>query len=94
MSQWVCWTWPCAARAAYELQDADETSALLAALDTYRPGELSPILHAERSLVFARLAADERREAADDLFATAIESLRRRSTPYHLAHGLIDDAER
>ena len=43
------------------------------------------MLRAERDLARARLA--------DEGFASAIASLREQSTPYHLAHGLLDYAE-
>jgi hypothetical protein len=43
------------------------------------------MLRAERDLARARLT--------DEGFASAIASLREQSTPYHLAHGLLDYAE-
>ena len=81
------WAWPLAARAAHELGDAAGARELLALLDSYQPGHLAPMLRAERDLVRARLAA------SDDAHAAAITSLRERSTPYHLAHGLLDYAQ-
>jgi hypothetical protein len=45
---------------------------------------------AERVLARARLAAADGDPAA--AFAGAISSLRELSTPYHLAHGLLDHA--
>ena len=92
------WAWPLAVRAAHELGDADAVRELLALLDSYQPGHLAPMLRAERDLARARLAA---READGDSdadqvvaasFAAAIVSLREHSTPYHLAHGLLDHA--
>ena len=50
------------------------------------------MLRAERDLVRARLVADEDGRAAAASFASAITSLREQSTPYHLAHGLLDHA--
>jgi hypothetical protein len=41
----------------------------------------------------ARLAARDGHPAAEDVFASAISGLRERSTPYHLAHGLLDYAQ-
>jgi hypothetical protein len=38
------------------------------------------------------LAAADRYQAAEPLFASAIGGLREQSTPYHLAHGLLDQA--
>ena len=52
------------------------------------------MLQAERDLARARLAAtDNNQAAAGPAFATAIAHLRERSTPYHLAHGLLDHAQ-
>jgi hypothetical protein len=62
-------------------------------LDGYQPGQLAPILHAERDLARARLTASDGGPAADAAFIAAIAGLRRHSTPYHLAHGLLDHAE-
>ena len=83
------WAWSLAARAAYDLGDADATSELLALLDSYQPGHLAPMVRAERDLVRARHADP----AAADRLASAISSLRELSTPYHLAHGLLDYAQ-
>lgn len=87
------WVWSLGARAAYELGDADITDELLALLDSHPPGHLVPMLHAERDLARARLAARDGDPAAEDVFASAINDLRERSTPYHLAHGLLDYAQ-
>jgi hypothetical protein len=66
--------------AAHDLADTAATTELLAQLDRYRPGRLAPLRRAERDL--ARAA-----------FTVAIAGLRRHSTPYHLAHGLLDHAQ-
>ena len=87
------WAWPLAARAAHELGDTAATGELLALLDSYQPGHLAPMLRAERDLVRARLAASDGDQAAAAAFAAAITSLRELSTPYHLAHGLLDHAQ-
>ena len=47
---------------------------------------------AERDLVRARLAATGGDPAAAASFVAAISGLRELSTPYHLAHGLLDHA--
>jgi len=47
---------------------------------------------AERDLVRARLAARDGESATAASFAAAVTSLRELSTPYHLAHGLLDHA--
>jgi tetratricopeptide (TPR) repeat protein len=93
------WAWPLAVRAAHELGDTAAVGELLALLDSYQPGHLAPMLRAERDLVRARLAAkdnnakDNNHAAAGSAFAAAITRLRDQSTPYHLAHGLLDHAK-
>ena len=89
----VRWAWPLAARAAYELRDTAITGELLALLGSWQPGHLPPMLRAERDLTLARLAADDHDPSATVAFAGAISSLRELSTPYHLAHGLLDHAQ-
>ena len=88
----VRWSWPLAARCAYELDDTAAVE-LLALLDSYQPGQLAPMLRAERDLVRARLAAGDGDGSAAAAFTAAIKSLRELSTPYHLAHGLLDYVE-
>ena len=87
------WAWPLAARAAYDLADTATLGELLVLLDSYQPGHLAPMLQAERDLARARLAAGHSDPAAAATFAAAIGSLRELSTPYHLAHGLLDHAQ-
>ena len=87
------WAWPLAARCAHELADSAAVRDLLAFLDAYQAGYLAPMLHAERNLVRARLAAADGAATAAASFTAAIVSLREQSTPYHLAHGLLDHAE-
>jgi class 3 adenylate cyclase/tetratricopeptide (TPR) repeat protein len=87
------WAWPLAARAAYDLGDAAATTELLALLDAYHPGYLAPMMRAERDLVRARQAAAVGDPAAAASFAAAVTGLRELSTPYHLAHGLLDYAQ-
>jgi class 3 adenylate cyclase len=87
------WAWPLAARCAGELADSAAALELLALLDSYQPGQLTPMLRAERELVRARLAASDGDGAAAASFTAAITSLREQSTPYHLAHGLLDHAQ-
>jgi hypothetical protein len=88
----VRWAWPLAARCAYELDDTAAAVELLAMLDSYQPGQLAPMLRAERDLVRARLASAGDGDAAAS-FIAAVKSLREMSTPYHLAHGLLDYAQ-
>ena len=88
----VRWAWPLAARAAHDLSDTTTTADLLALLDRHQPGELAPMQRAERDLARARLAAADSGPAGGAAFAAAIAGLRQHSTPYHLAHGLLDQA--
>jgi hypothetical protein len=93
------WAWPLAARAAHELADFAAVRDLLSLLDSYQPGQIAPMLRAERYLAQARLDAAHGGQAADGdqaaaaSFAAAVTGLRERGTPYHLAHGLLDYAE-
>jgi len=92
-NEYLRWAWPLAARAACDLGDTATTADLLALLDGYQPGQLAPMQRAERDLARARLTASGADPAAAAAFATAISNLRERSTPYHLAHGLLDHAQ-
>jgi len=87
------WAWPLAARCAHELADTAAVRDLLALLDSFPVGHLAPMLRAERELVRARLAASDGDAGAAGSFTAAIAGLREQSTPYHLAHGLLDRAE-
>jgi len=91
--EFPCWAWPLAARAAHDLGDTAALGELLTLLDSYQPGHLAPMLRAERDLARARLADHARDPDAAASFATAIATLREHSTPYHLAHGLLDQAQ-
>jgi hypothetical protein len=86
------WAWPLAARAAHDLPDTATAAELLAMLDGHQPGELAPMQLAERGLARARPTAAAGDPAAA-AFAAAIAGLRQHSTPYHLAHGLLDHAQ-
>jgi tetratricopeptide (TPR) repeat protein len=87
------WAWPLAVRTACTLRDTAAIGELLTLLDSYQAGHLAPMLRAERGLVRARLATRDGDRAASASFTAAISSLRELSTPYHLAHGLLDHAE-
>ena len=91
--EFLRWAWPLAARAAHDLGDTVVTRELLTLLDSYMPGHLGPMLCAERDLVRARLTSHEDDQATAASLAGAISSLRQLSTPYHLAHGLLDQAQ-
>ena len=91
--EYLRWAWPLAARAANDLTATAATAELLTLLDGYRPGQLAPMQRAERDLARARLTAAEAGPATGAAFPAAIAGLRQHSTPYHLAHGLLDHAE-
>jgi tetratricopeptide (TPR) repeat protein len=91
--EFLRWAWPLAARSAHELDDAAAARELLALLDSCQPGHLVPMQRAERDLARTRLAANDSDPAATTIFAAAISGLRELSTPYHLAHGLLDYAQ-
>jgi class 3 adenylate cyclase/predicted ATPase len=92
--EYLRWAWPLAARTAHDLADTATVAEVLAMIDGYRPGQLTPMLRAERDLARARLtAADADSDAASAAFDAAIAGLRQHSTPYHLAHGLLDHTE-
>jgi class 3 adenylate cyclase len=90
--EYLRWAWPLAARAAHDLSDTATAAELLALLDGHQPGHLAPMQRAERDLARARLTAADGGPDADPAFAAAITGLRQHSTPYHLAHGLLDHA--
>jgi class 3 adenylate cyclase/tetratricopeptide (TPR) repeat protein len=86
------WAWPLAARSAHELGDDATAGELLTLLGSFPRGHLAPLLRAEGDLVRARLAAHRDDPDAPASFVAAIAGLRESSTPYHLAHGLLDHA--
>jgi len=91
--EYLRWAWPLAARATFDLGDIASTRELLILFDDSPPGHLAPMQKAERDLVRARLATSDGDQDATASFATAISRLREHSTPYHLAHGLLDHAQ-
>ena len=88
----MLWAWSLAARVAFELADAAAILDLLAILDQ-PTGHVPPMLRAERDLARARLSDRDGDPVAGTAFAAAISGLRELSTPYHLAHGLLDYAQ-
>ena len=91
-AEFLRWAWPLAVRAAHDLADTAATADLLTLLDGYQPGQLAPMLRAERDLARARLAASDPDAGRCAALTAAIAGLRQHSTPYHLAHGLLDHA--
>ncbi len=86
------WAWPLAVRSAFELRDTAAVRDMVATLDSRPAGHIAPMLRAERDLTRARLTATGD-ASATAAFEAAVTSLREQSTPYHLAHGLLDHAE-
>jgi hypothetical protein len=57
------------------------------------PGTWRPCCEPSANLARARHAEGDGDQPAAAAFAAAVASLRENSTPYHLAHGLLDHAE-
>jgi hypothetical protein len=91
--EFVRWAWSLAARYAHEPGGTAASRELFDLLDSHPAGHLPPMLRAERDLARARLAARGGDPAAGAAFAAAIGRQRSESTPYHLAHGLLDHAQ-
>lgn len=87
------WAWPLAARAAHDLNDTASARELIGQLDARPPGQLGPMLRAELDLARARLADRSGDPGAGPALTAAINRQREDSTPYHLAYGLLDQAE-
>jgi hypothetical protein len=90
------WAWPLAARSAHALGDHDTEAELLELSQRHPPGHLAPMQRAEALLIRARLTAAGHPDHPGDPtqhYAAAIDALRTNSTPYHLAHGLLDHAD-
>ena len=89
----IQWAWTLAIRTAQALSEVEIASQLLALLDSHPIGHLSPLLRGERALASARLAAVSNISVATPDFDSAIAALRHAGSPYHLAQGLLDEAE-
>jgi class 3 adenylate cyclase/tetratricopeptide (TPR) repeat protein len=90
----VALSWPLAARAAWELGDAASCAELHRFLDAQPEGRLPPLLRAERDLARARQSETGAPGDLAAAFEPAIAALRAFGSPYHLAWGLLDYAER
>jgi tetratricopeptide (TPR) repeat protein len=88
----LTWEWSLAARAAHELQDAAAIRELLALFGSSQPRHLPPMLRAESDMARARLAGQDGDPEVKATVGSAVSGLRELSTPYHLAHGLLDSA--
>jgi hypothetical protein len=89
----VRWAWPLAADAALALGDVEEVSRLIEWLDAYLPGQVPALLRAESLRIRAKLLAARHEPQADAAFDHAIRAFRELKSPYHLALGLVDQAE-
>ena len=89
----VRWSWSIAAEASLALGDLEETSRLIEWIDQFPVGHLAHVQTAERSRLWAKLAAARSDPEAGAAFDEAIAELRGCGSPYHLALGLLDYAE-
>ena len=88
------WAWPLAARAADELRDAAAAQANCSPCSTpASPGSWPPCCGPSATWSAPASPLGDGAQAAAAAFTAAITSLREQSTPYHLAHGLLDHAE-
>jgi len=92
-SETIRWAWPIAADAALALNDDDGAIGLLEWLDEHPPGHIPPVLRAERQRIRARLLDMQGDPAAGAAFDAATKAFRELGSPYHLAVGLLDQAE-
>ena len=91
--EFFLWGWATAARAARSLGDDLTVQGLLGDLDAHPVGHLSPLMRLERDLARARRAGDAGNPGAATMFADAVGAAHRSGSPYHLAMGLLDQAE-
>ena len=89
----TCWIWPLAADVALRLGDLEQTEQLLRQLDQHPVGHLPALLRAERRRIAGRLLAARHDPGAVDALRRAVEAFREVGSPYHLAVGLLDNAE-
>jgi len=87
------WGWITGVRVARVVGDGATVDALLDDLAAHPVGHLPPLLRSERDLALATRAGDTGSPEAATMFADAVGALRRTGSPYHLAHGLLDQAE-
>jgi tetratricopeptide (TPR) repeat protein len=92
-SEAVWWGWSLASSAAVALGDFDEAARLLDWLDEHPPGHISGGLRAERQRIRARLLAERQDPEAGAAYESAVLAFRKFGSPYHLAVGLLDQAE-
>ncbi len=89
----VRWAWSVAADAAFDLADLGAVAELLDWLGQFPDGYLADVQVAERARVRAKLLAARGDAGADAAIGSAVAEQRRLGSPYHLALGLLDQAE-
>ncbi len=89
----IRWAWQLAADAALALDDLAEVGRLIEWLDNHSPGLVPAVLRSEKLRVRAKQLASRHDPRATAAFADAIRALRELKSPYHLAVGLLDQAE-
>jgi class 3 adenylate cyclase/tetratricopeptide (TPR) repeat protein len=89
----IRWSWPLAADAALAMNDIGAAHELVDWLDSQPWGMLPPILRANRARIWAQLLHRSGDAQAPQAFVTAVVALREIGSPYHLALGLLDQAE-
>ncbi len=62
-------------------------------LDGHPPGHIPPVLRAERPRIRARLMTSQGDSTAGAAFHTATQAFRDVGSPYHLAVGVLDQAD-
>jgi tetratricopeptide (TPR) repeat protein len=87
------WTWPMASDNALATGDVAEATRLIDWLDEHPPGHIPPVLRAEQQRIRARLLAVTADPRTSSAFTAAVGALRDLGSPYHLAVGLLDQAE-
>ncbi|MBA2531364.1 MAG: AAA family ATPase, partial [Nocardioidaceae bacterium] len=89
----IRWAWPLAGDAALALGELAEVDQLIQWLDEHPPGQLPAVLRAERLRIHAKHLALQGDPQAGDAFNDATRAFRELKSPYHLAVGLLDQAE-
>jgi class 3 adenylate cyclase/tetratricopeptide (TPR) repeat protein len=89
----IRWSWPLAADAALAMNDIAAAREVVDWLDSQPWGMLPPILRANRARIWAQLLHRSGDPEAPQAFMTAVVALREIGSPYHLALGLLDQAE-
>jgi hypothetical protein len=89
----IRWSWPLAADAALAMNDTEAAREVVDWLDSQPWGMLPPILRANRARIWAGLLHRSGDSEATEAFVVAVVALREIGSPYHLALGLLDQAE-